>query len=168
MFHFKRINHLIECLNSSEGKEHAMIPDTVFSTILRELKKQKIVNMVDVKKEHVKAILKKTHLSKYYEHASYIVSQLNGRPTKPFHPALVNKIKKMFVQIQPPFSKHAPPERKNFLSYNYVLYKFCELLEEDEYLDRFPLLKSSDKLCAQDEIWKNICEELQWQYIPSI
>jgi hypothetical protein len=168
VFHFKRTNHLIETINSSEGREHAMIPDSVFGTILLELRKQKIVNMVDVTKEQVKAILKKTQLSKYYEHCSYIVSQLSGKPTEPFPPALVREFIKMFIQIQSPFIKHAPPDRKNFLSYNYVLHKFCELLEQDEYLERFPLLKSGDKLCAQDAIWKKICEELQWQYIPSI
>jgi hypothetical protein len=38
--------------------------------------------MMDVTKEQVKAILKKTHLSKHYEHCSYIVSQLSGdKPT---------------------------------------------------------------------------------------
>lgn len=168
VFHFKRTNHLMETINSSEGKEHATIPDAVFGTILTELKKQKITNMVDVTKEQVKAILKKTHLSKYYEHCSYIVSQLSGKPTEPFPPALVQQFIKMFVQVQPPFIKHAPPDRKNFLSYNYVLYKFCELLERDEYLDRFSLLKSGDKLSGQDKIWRKICEELGWQYIPTI
>jgi hypothetical protein len=168
VFHFKRQNHLIETLASCEGREHATIPNSVFGTILTELKKQKITNMVDVTKEQVKAILKKTQLSKYYEHCSYIVSQLSGKPTEPFPPALVQQFIKMFVQVQRPFIKHAPPIRKNFLSYKYVLYKFCELLEHDEYLDRFSLLKSGDKLSGQDMIWKKICYELQWQYIPTI
>lgn len=168
VFHFKRENHLRETIASSEGKEHATIPDSVFGIILSELKKQKITNMIDVTKEQVKAILKKTHLSKHYEHCSYIVSQLSGKPTEPFPPALVQQFVKMFVQVQDPFVKHAPLVRKNFLSYNYVLYKFCELLEKDEYLDRFSLLKSGDKLSGQDKIWKKICEDLQWQYIPTI
>ena len=58
--------------------------------------------------------------------------------------------------------------RKNFLSYSYVLYKFCELLGEDEYLQYFPLLKSKEKLYQQDVIWKKICSDLQWEYIPTI
>ncbi len=124
--------------------------------------------MMNVTKEQVKAILKKTRLSKYYEHSSYIVSQLNGEPNKPFDPALVDKFVKMFVQIQSPFNKYAPTDRKNFLSYSYVLHKFCELLDEEEYLDRFPLLKSRDKLCVQDKIWKDICVDLGWTFIPSV
>ena len=74
----------------------------------------------------------------------------------------------MFQQIQNPFDKHCPEERKNFLSYSYVLYKFCELLSEDEYLPCFPLLKSKEKLYQQDVIWKKICKELQWEFIATI
>jgi hypothetical protein len=69
---------------------------------------------------------------------------------------------------QLPFDKHCPTERKNFLSYSYVLYKFCELLSEDEYLPLFPLLKSKEKLFQQDCIWRQICKELRWEFIPTI
>ena len=57
---------------------------------------------------------------------------------------------------------------KTFLSYSYVLYKFCELLSEDKYLKYFPLLKSKEKLYQQDVIWKKMCETLMWEYIPTI
>ena len=56
----------------------------------------------------------------------------------------------MFQQIQIPFSNNCPPNRKNFLSYAYVLHKFCELLEYDYLLHIFPLLKSREKLLQQD------------------
>ena len=74
----------------------------------------------------------------------------------------------MFRQIQEPFMKYCPSNRSNFLSYSYVLYKFCELLELDEYLPFFRLLKSTQKLREQDRIWDKLCRHLKWQYIPSI
>ena len=74
----------------------------------------------------------------------------------------------MFREIQEPFEKCKPHDRKNFLSYSFVLHKFCQLLELDELLSNFPLLKSRSKLMQQDQIWKGICRELDWQYIPSI
>jgi hypothetical protein len=49
-----------------------------------------------------------------------------------------------------------------------VLYKFCELLGEDQYLQCFPLLKSKEKLYQQDSIWKLICSDLRWEFIPTI
>ena len=44
----------------------------------------------------------------------------------------------------------------------------CELLGEDALLRYFPLLKSSEKLYAQDQIWKKICKELRWEFIASV
>ena len=43
-----------------------------------------------------------------------------------------------------------------------------QLLELDHLLEYFPLLKSREKLQQQDVIWKKICQELEWQYIPSL
>ena len=77
-------------------------------------------------------------------------------------------LRMMFKDIQKPFDTHCPVERKNFLSYSYVLYKFCELLSEDEYLQYFPLLKSKEKLYQQDVIWKMICQDLKWEFIPTV
>ena len=74
----------------------------------------------------------------------------------------------MFKEIQTQCLNNCPEDRKNFLSYSYVLHKFCELLELDELLVYFPLLKSREKLQQQDFIWKKICKDLKWQYIPSV
>jgi len=89
-------------------------------------------------------------------------------PAPKLPPELENRLKAMFVEIQKPFDRHCPPDRKNFLSYSYTLYKFCELLGEDEYLQYFQLLKCSKKLYNQDQIWKKICKELRWEFIPSV
>jgi hypothetical protein len=82
--------------------------------------------------------------------------------------ALEAKLRLMFNEIQEPFEKSCPKERKNFLSYSYVLYKFCELVGQDEFLPCFPLLKSKEKLKQQDIIWKRMCKILQWEYLPTI
>ena len=57
---------------------------------------------------------------------------------------------------------------QSFLSYAYVLHKFCELLELDHLLPFFPLLKSREKLQQQDQICEKMCKDLKWQYIPSV
>ena len=66
------------------------------------------------------------------------------------------------------FDVNCPLDRKNFLSYSYVLYKFCELLGEDAFLKYFPLLKSKEKLYQQDQVWQKICKEMRWQFIRSM
>ena len=79
-----------------------------------------------------------------------------------------NKLRRMFKEIQEPFMEVCPKDRKNFMSYSYVLHKMCELLELDQFLSCFPLLKSRQKLHGQDIIWKKICYILRWEFIPSI
>lgn len=103
-----------------------------------------------------------------YEHVFAICYKLNGVPPPHIPPELEEQLKSMFSQVQAPFEKHKPPTRQNFLSYGYTLYKFCELLGKDEYLQYFWMLKSNDKLYLQDQIWKKICKELQWEFIPTV
>ncbi len=150
-----------------QAKEAVLIPPEIIDKVLSEIKKNRIERQ-DVEDSKVKAILKKLKLSKYYEHSVIITNIINGKPPQYMDADLEEKLRNMFRQTQAPFEKHKPKDRLNFLSYSYCLYKFCELLEEDKYLKCFPLLKSRQKLHQQDCIWKKICEELGWQYIPSL
>lgn len=167
-FSYKRINHLNEWISQIQGKETTDIPEEIYDQILLEIKKQKITNMASLTSTKIKSILKKMKESKYYEHSVHIINKLNGLPTPHFDPELEEKLRSMFKQTQPFFLKYAPPNRKNYLSYSYVLHKFMQLLGKDEFLRYFHLLKSRDKLHDQDKIWKNICAELNWQFIKSI
>ena len=38
----------------------------------------------------------------------------------------------------------------------------------DEFLPCFSLLKGRDKLFKQDVIFHKICDELNWEFLPSI
>ena len=82
-------------------------------------------------------------------------------------PQLEEKLCNLFMDIQKPYAKHCPDDRVNFLNYYYVLYKMCELLDETKFLPFFPMLKDPVKRIEQDEIWKKICKELNWEFIPT-
>jgi uncharacterized Zn finger protein (UPF0148 family) len=167
-FSYKRINHFNEWVSQAQGKESTEISEEIFQRIINELKKEKIYDPKTITYSKMREILKRLKINKYYEHSVYIISKLNGNPTPHFPPELEEKLRNMFKEIQGPFLRHCPKERKNFLSYSYVLYKMLELLEKDEYLPFFPLLKSREKLHMQDEIWKCICEDRNWEFIKSI
>lgn len=168
IYSYKRENHFNEWVSQFQAKESTNVPEEVISLLRNEFKKQKIRELSEITHEKVKTLLKKLDKSKYYEHVPYIATMLNGIQPPTMPQSLEDKLRLMFHQIQKPFEKHKPEKRKNFLSYSYVLYKFCELLGEDSYLPCFPLLKSKEKLYAQDEIWKKICTELQWEYIKTV
>jgi len=167
-FCYKRGNHLNEWILQIQGKESTEIPDEVYDKILFELRKQRISNMATLSQDKVRKILKKLRLNKYYEHIPHIIYRLNGLPNPNLEPELEEKLRNMFRQVQGPFLKYSPRSRKNFLSYPYVLYKFFQLLDLDDYLASVSLLKSRDKLLAQDEIWKLICRDLGWEFIRSL
>ena len=165
VYSYKRENHFNEWISQFQAQETTNIPVTVIDQLRSEFKKQKIKNLNDITHAKVRAVLKKLRFNKYYEHVPYISNLLNGIQPPSMSAKLEAKLRQMFDEIQEPFNKYCPKERKNFLSYSYVLYKFCELLGEDDFLMCFPLLKSKEKLYQQDVIWKNICKELRWEFI---
>jgi hypothetical protein len=165
---YKRINHFNEWLAQFQAKESTEIPQEVYESICAELKKERILDYRTLARQKVREILKKLKFNKYYEHVPHIINRLNGCSAPVMSREVEEKLRYMFKEIQPAFQKNCPKERSNFLSYSYVLYKFCELLELDEYLSSFPLLKNRDKLYIQDKIWEKICEDLSWQFIRSV
>jgi hypothetical protein len=167
-FAYKRLNHFCEWINSLQAKENTEIPENVVEAVKAEFRKARITQRGEIKPTKVREYLKKLGFNKFYEHTNYLVSILNGVPPPKLTRELEEKLKAMFAKIQEPFNRNCPPTRKNFLSYSYVLFKFCELLGEDDLLPHFPLLKSTEKLFAQDCIWKKICQELGWQFIASV
>jgi hypothetical protein len=167
-YSYKRENHFNEWLSQFQAQEVTSIPPEVIEQLRSEFKKMKIKTVNEITHTKVRTLLKKLKLNKYYEHVPYISNILNGIQPKRMPSVLEEKLRQMFKEIQAPFDKNCPTERKNFLSYSYVLYKFCELLSEDDYLECFPLLKSKEKLYQQDVIWRKICKDLQWEFIPTV
>jgi len=165
---YKKINHLNEILNQFQAKESTIIPEEVMNEVILEIRKRRIDNVADLSEEDTRQILKKLGRSKYYEHRAHILSRLNGNPPPTITPEIEEKVRAMFQEIQAPFLLYCPNDRTNFLSYSYILYKFFELLDLDEYKVFFPLLKSRDRLIAHDQIWKKICDYLSWEFIQSV
>jgi uncharacterized Zn finger protein (UPF0148 family) len=165
---YKKQNHLNEILNQFQAKESTEIPEDVMNEVICEIKKRRIDNIALLTEQNIREILKKLGRNRYYEHAAHILSRLNGNPPPTITPEIEDKIRAMFQEVQAPYLLYCPDERRNFLSYSYIIYKFLELLELDEYKVHFPLLKSRDRLIQHDTIWKKICEYLQWEFIQSI
>lgn len=167
-FAYKRINHLRELLAQLQAKETSDIPDDVLDKIRAEFKKARIQNTSEITQQRVKTYLKKLSLNKFYEHTRQITNMLNGKPPPIISNDVYETLINMFTDIQEPFEKVCPKNRKNFFSYNYILYKFCELIGETTLMMLFPLLKSREKLYQQDCIWKSICVITNWTFLKSV
>jgi hypothetical protein len=164
-YSYKRINHFREILSQFQAKETTDIPKDIIFNIRKQIKKERISDD-ELTNKKTKDILKKLGYNKYYEHIPFIKEKLGIKP-----PVMVPKLEEtlcnLFMEIQIPYSKYCPNDRVNFLNYYYTLYKLCELLGETQYLKYFPMLKDQKKI-EQDEIWKKICSDLNWQYIPTL
>lgn len=163
---YKRINHFKEILAQFQGKETTQIPSEVIENIKIQIKKERI-DISHITNIKTKEILKKLGYNKYYEHIPFIKDKLGIKPPV-MSPELEETLCNLFVELQSPYSKFCPDDRVNFLNYYYTAYKLCELLGEDQYLEHFPMLKDREKRIEQDTIWRSICEELDWEFIPTI
>jgi len=167
-FAYKRINHFNEWLAQFQAKEKVELPSDIYKDILYELNKNIYFDLNKLSYSDTRKILKKLKYNKYYENIPHIISVISNRRAPTLDRKTEEILRSLFKEIQIPFMNNCPPSRKNFLSYSYVLHKFCELLEYDNLLEFFPLLKSREKLHQQDLMWVNICKDLQWQFIPSL
>ena len=167
-FAYKRINHFREWLTQIQGKENTVIPTDLIIKIMKELKKERIENVNEITYEKIKKYLKKSGLSKYYEHIPIIINKICRKDKLYISSETENVLLDYFGKIQIPFDKHRPKGRKNFLSYSYTLHKLCQIIGREDLLTLFPLLKSRTKLYLQDDTWEKICAELGWKFIPSL
>jgi len=163
---YKRINHFKEIIAQFQGKETTQIHPDVIENIKLQIKKERIV-LEQISNQKTKEILKKLGYNKYYEHIPFIKDKLGIKPPI-MSPELEDTLCNLFIELQSPYSKFCPDDRVNFLNYYYTAYKLCELLGETKYLPLFPMLKDREKLIEQDNIWKKMCEELDWEFIPTI
>ena len=163
---YKKINHFKEILSQFQGKETTQISAEVIENIKQQIKKERI-QYEQLTHCKTKELLKKLGYNKYYEHIAFIKNKLGIRPAT-MSPELEETLCNLFMELQGPYSKNCPDYRVNFLNYYYVLFKLCELLNETKYLDDIPMLKDREKIIEQDETWKKMCEELNWEFIATI
>jgi hypothetical protein len=163
---YKKINHFKEILAQFQGKETTQITDEVIENIKQQIRKERI-DISQLTYYKAKEIFKKLGYNKYYEHIAFIKNKLGIKPpimSQELEETLCN----LFMELQSPYSKNCPDYRVNFLNYYYALYKLCELLNETQFLKDIPMLKDREKIIEQDEIWKKMCSELDWEFIPTV
>lgn len=168
---YKPLQHFIDLLNQVEARASRCIPGAII-TALEQRVCQLRVDRDRITPHHVRAMLRDINQCKHYEDVHQITKRLNRTYQLITIPEQRKQIlKNMFREVYPRFHRNARKvnhKRKNFLSYPYVAYKFCELCDWTEYLHVFPLLKSRDKLRVQDAILKLIFQELDWAWVDTI
>ena len=163
-----RLNHFKEILSQFQAKETTQIPEQVIEDIKNRIKKERIRDVTkELNYDKMREILRKLGYNKYFEHIQYINSIFGIRPpimSEELHETLCV----LFIEIQKPWAINCHANRTNFFNYTYTLYQLCVLLDQTQYLPYIPLMKDREKQLEQDQIWKKVCEELDWQYNPTV
>jgi len=164
---YEKRAHFGDSIKKFQAKQNTTISNTVYKDLWNKLQAHDIP-IEKVTKEHIYEFLKLTGHSDHYEDITLIYCEMTGKPA-PNISHLEQKLFELFDQIDAVYERVKPPNRANFLNGQYVLfkllqklkYKFCN--ENDFYI-----LKTRDKMLEHDQIWKKICEELCWTYIPIV
>jgi len=164
---YERINHFKDWLKQLQAKESIDISDDIFQQIVYELNKNTYYkNKKNINRKIIQKILKKIGHSKLYKHIPFIVNKISGIPPPIIDNETNEKFIKMFIEIQEPWKIYKPKNRKSFLSYPYIIYKFCELLEIDHLKDTLKSqLLDDENLKEPDTLWRKICKHLRWEFI---
>lgn len=162
-----RLNHFKEILSQFQAKETTQIPDKVIEDIRARIKKERIKDMSLINYDKMREILRKLGYNKYFEHIQYINSMFGIKPPV-MNEELHETLCVLFIEIQKPWAVHCPPNRTNFFNYTYTLYQLCVLLDQTQYLPYIPMMKDREKQLEQDMIWKKVCNDLDWEYFPTV
>jgi hypothetical protein len=162
-----RLNHFKEILSQFQAKETTQIPEEVIEAIRARIKKERIQDLTTINYDKMREILRKLGLNKYFEHIQYINSIFGIKPPI-MNEELHETLCVLFIEIQKPWAVHCPPNRTNFFNYTYTLYQLCVLLDQTQYLPYIPMMKDREKQFEQDMIWKKVCNDLDWEFFPSV
>jgi hypothetical protein len=175
-YEYKRYTHFCDWLANLQGKESSKVPGDVINAIIREIAREKMQDRVDELNEtDIRRYLKKysSHgYDRYYDHATQILFRITDIPPIQMTADMEQTLKLMFMEIQEPFELYKGDSRRNFSSYSYIIYKFCQLLEYDDFLPKLKLHKDKSKRYEHDRIWRQICshlggEKAGWKFIKS-
>ena len=104
------------------------------------------------------------HIRKKHEYLSNMIDRVNDKSTTPMPDYLITAFHDYITKAESLFESRT---LKGYLNYSFAMYKICEIHGENEFMNRFHLLVSHDKLLMQDDNWRALCEAFDWQYIPT-
>lgn len=176
-YRYKKLGYFIEHLYRMEARECTTIPETVINNVLMKLREKRVKSNESIEKKMIKGILKELDMTNYYDNINSILRTISGKEAPKFPEDLEDKLICMFMRTLEPFEKYKSiiPSRNNYLSYPYAIRKLLEIIAKEEnnpsilkFKEYFGLLKSRDKTWEHERVWKNICRENNWPFIPSI
>lgn len=163
---YDRLIHFKEIMSQFQAKETTKIPDEIVRNIANRIRKERITDLSEIDYDKMRDILKTLGYNRYFEHIQLINSIFGIKPPQ-MDKELYDTLCILFMETRHPWALFCPPNRTNFFNYTYVLYQLCVLLKQYQFLPFIPMMKDPKKRLNMDIIWKQLCDYLDWEYIPS-
>ncbi len=160
---YKRINHVKEILDNYQYHQRInMIPDEILTKLEYHFDDKSRVTYLDVKN-----YLKSNQYFKYYDDVSTISCHLKGYHIPSISEKKRGLLTKDFEKVANGYNKVIEnTNRKGFMSYNYLLYKLCQLnkIGSDEWLrEQYWMDRHTVKEKYLDNLWERIAEECNFK-----
>jgi hypothetical protein len=152
-----------------EGTEKTTVPEAVITALLEQFKAigiNPVAQPEQVTYLLVRQLLQKIHYSHMFENATQIIRIVAKKPIPTLTRRQKSTLTQCFKEVQGPFEKYKD-RRKNFISYSYIMYKFCEMLGYTYWLDYLKLFETDIHLVRADQVWKKICAECGYEYVET-
>lgn len=164
---YKKSNHFRDKLNQKLSETKSNIPKNIIESVKKQLFVNNIKNTEDITTDIIKEILKNLGLEKYYQSTYSIYRIITNTKIINFDNELIGKLEKMFDSVTLSFEKIKNKGRKSIFIYDYTIHKLLEILGFHIYKKHFKPPKNFEKVIEYDCLWKKICEDLQWEFIPT-
>ncbi len=153
-----------------EAREKTKVPEIVILTVMKACVRNRINPRTEPERltqKFMKELLRQTGYSRFNENIMQIRVRLTGIQARMFSEAERTVIMRTFNELQEPFERHRG-SRDNFISYSYVLNKICQLLGIREVLQYLLPPTLAENVQNADRIWKKMCEDLNYEFVPTI
>lgn len=163
---YQKKNHLREWINKIQGTENGSVPKERLDMVMAKLYQMGFREPDKIKKTDIYEAMRLLGASDLYEHQAKIHWEITGKDFIVVTPQQESTIKFLFRVTFAQFKKVVAKlgiVRSNFFSYPYALFRYCQMMGYDEFIDAFPLLKGVEKLEVQDRIFYGIMKELGWE-----
>jgi hypothetical protein len=163
----KRVSHWVEFLRSAQARGGSTAPDGILALVSTRLAGVAVESVTPVL---VREALRDLGLGKYYACAPTLAARISGASPPQMTALEEEKLKLMFIRACASFQQcvaRGATHRTNFLSYPYTARKLCELLGLERMIPYFVRLRAAEKMTRSDAIWRCICEDVPWPFVPS-
>jgi hypothetical protein len=166
---YERIDRFTHLLEAAQGVDQTKLPPSITNHIREYLTMMGITapSHSDIKAALRRLALSHSRYETYYHCVPRLHYMITGTYPKQMSSEIMCRLHEMFKICQPSIDRHTPSDRKSAISYSFVINKLLQLCGAAEWTEHFPLLKGVEGRFKLEQVWKEVCAEMGWEYQSS-